>query len=89
MTLIEDSKEGQSESANYYCTGESSCVGSDIGTGSWSMSTHRMSVYASANSCVDRLNTEGSRDPAFTADPDCYTVVLCEYANFGDFLNFM
>ena len=23
-----------------------------------------MSMYASANSCVDRLNTEGSRDPA-------------------------
>ena len=23
-----------------------------------------MSMYASANSCVDRLNTEGSKDPA-------------------------
>ena len=23
-----------------------------------------MSTYASANSCVDRLNTEGGRDPA-------------------------
>ena len=28
------------------------------------MSTYHMSMYASANSCVDRLNTESARDPA-------------------------
>ena len=32
--------------------------------GSWSVSTYRMSMYASANSCIDRRNTEGGRDPA-------------------------
>ena len=35
------------------------CVGSNIGIGGWSVSTYRMSMYTSANSCVDRLNTEG------------------------------
>ena len=47
-----------------YCTRDSSCVGSDIGIGSLSLSTYRMSMYASTNICVDRLNTEGGRDPA-------------------------
>jgi len=42
----------------------SSCVGSDIEIGIWSISTYRMSMYATANSCVDRLNTEGSRESA-------------------------
>ena len=28
------------------------------------MCTYCMSMYATANSCVDRLNTEGGRDPA-------------------------
>ena len=43
---------------------DSSCVGSDIEIGIWSISTYRMSMYATANSCVDRLNTEGSRESA-------------------------
>ena len=43
---------------------DSSCVGNDIGIGNWSMSTYRRSMYTSANSCVDRLNTEGGRDSA-------------------------
>ena len=47
-----------------YCTRDSSCVDSNIGIGSWCVSTYRISMYASANSCVDRLNTEGSRNPA-------------------------
>ena len=47
-----------------YCTRDNSYVGSDIGTDSWSVSTYRMSMYATDNSCVDRLNTEGGRDPA-------------------------
>ena len=61
MTLysIEDSW-----SVHTYCTRDSSCVGSNIGLGSWSVTTYHMSTYTSANSCVDRMNTEGSRDSA-------------------------
>jgi len=45
MMLIQDSQKGQSECVHFYCTRDSSCVGSDIGTGSWSMNTyHNMSV---------------------------------------------
>ena len=64
MTLIQDSQKGDSWNVRTYCMRDSSCVGSDIGTGSWSMSTYRMSMHATTNSCVDRLKTEGDRDPA-------------------------
>ena len=47
-----------------YCTRGNSCVGSNFGIGIWSVSTYHMSMYASANSCVDRPNTESGRDPA-------------------------
>ena len=63
MTLMKDSQEGQSECAHLSYK-DSSCVGSDIGIGSWSVSTYRMSMYTSTNSCVDRLNAEGGRDSA-------------------------
>ena len=45
-----------------YCTRDSSCFGSDIRLGSWSVSTCHMSKYTSANSCVDRVNTERDSD---------------------------
>ena len=66
MTLIEDSQEGQLECAHLLYK-DSSCVGSD--NGSYRQLTREylptvcLIKYASANSCVDRLNTEGSRDP--------------------------
>ena len=46
-----------------YCTRNGSCVGSDIGIGSWSMS---ISTYTRAETelCVDRLSIEGSTDSA-------------------------
>ena len=31
---------------------------------SWSVSTYHLSLYASINSCVDSLVTEGGKDPA-------------------------
>jgi len=46
MTLLEDSQEGQSKCAHLLYK-DSSCVGSDIGN--YSVSTYRMSMYASAN----------------------------------------
>ena len=55
-------QEGQSE--HNYCTRDSSCVGRDIGRGSWSMSIYHMSMYTNADSCVDRLNIESGRDSA-------------------------
>ena len=42
----------------------SSCVGSDIGNYRQLECDYRMSMYASANTCVYRLDTEGGRDPA-------------------------
>ena len=45
-----------------YCTRDSSCFGSDIRLGSWSVSTCHMSKYTSANSCVDSVNTERDSD---------------------------
>ena len=68
-----------------YCTRNSSRVGSDIKIGSWSVNIYRMSMYASANSCVDRLNTEGSKDPASrltqTADKRRERATLAETDN--------
>ena len=34
--------------------GDSRCVGSNIGVGSWSVSMYCMAMYTSANSCVHR-----------------------------------
>ena len=50
MTLIEDSQERQSECVHLLYK-DSSCVGSDIGIGSWSVST-----YTYCMSTVDRKN---------------------------------
>ena len=49
-----------------YCTRDSSCVGSDIRDYRQLKCEYPycMSMYASANCCVDRHNTEGGRDPA-------------------------
>ena len=64
MMLNEDSQEGQSECAHLLYK-DSSCVGSYIGNYRQLKRKYlRMSMYASANSCVDNLNTEGCRDPA-------------------------
>ena len=46
-----------------YCTRDSTCVGTDIGIGSLSVSTYHINK-TSTNSCVDRLNSEA----CFTAD---------------------
>ena len=66
---------GKTVSVGTYCTSDSSCVGSDIGMYRQLEReyTYRMlAMYASANSCVDRLITEGGRDAAsgltWTAD---------------------
>ena len=64
MSLTEGSQERQSECAHLLYKGQHSRVGSNFGLGIWSVSTYHMSMYASANSCVDRLNTESGRDPA-------------------------
>ena len=66
MTLMKDSQKDCWKMSTY-CTRNSSCIGSNIRIGSWSVSTYRMSMYsmqALLKSCVDRLNTEGSRDSA-------------------------
>ena len=44
MTLIEAARK-DSRSVRTYCTRDTSCVGSDIGIGSWSVSTYHMYVY--------------------------------------------
>ena len=62
--FIEDSQEGQSECAHLLHKGQQLC---------WQQHQNRqlereylpyMFMYVSTNSCVDRLNTEGSRDSA-------------------------
>ena len=82
MKLIQDSQKWDSRSVRTYCTRDNSYVGSDIGTGSWSVSTYRISMHATANSCVDRPKTEGGRDPASrltqTADKRRERVTLAE-----------
>ena len=73
MTPIEIAKK-DSLSVHTYCTRDSSSIGSNIGIGSWSVSTYRMFIYTSANNCVDRLNTEGGRHSAswvMCCDPIC------------------
>ena len=60
MILMKDSQEGQSELA--YLFGSS-----DIGIGSWSVSTYRM--FMCSMQVVDGLNTEGGMQrPCFTAN---------------------
>ena len=62
-----DTQEGQSPECVHLLYKDSSCVGSDIGN-----YRHLEREYlptlclcnASANSCVDKLNTEGGKDPA-------------------------
>ena len=44
----------------YLLYNDSSCVGSNIGIGTYCMYTYV--EQTNANSCVDRLNTEGGRD---------------------------
>ena len=52
ITLMQDNQKGQSECAHLLYKGQQLC---------W----QRHTMYATAqNTCVDRLNTEGSRDPA-------------------------
>ena len=58
--LMKDSQEGQLELAYLFYS-------SDIGIGSWSVSTYRMSMCSIQ--VLDRLNTEGGMQrPCFTAD---------------------
>ena len=56
MMLIEDSQEGQSECAHLLDKDSMQCVGNNIGN-----YRHLEHEYLR---CVDRLNTEGDRDPA-------------------------
>ena len=60
MTLIEDSRGVRT----YYTRTAVVLAATSEMLGSWTVNTYRMSIYASANSFVDRLNTEGGRDPA-------------------------
>ena len=63
MTLIEDRQEGQPERAHLLYKGQQLC---------WQrhrnrqlVPTVRLCMQALLNSCVDGLNTEGSRDSAY------------------------
>ena len=47
-----------------YSTRDNSCVGSDIGIGSWNVSTYHMSMKTSANTLNSCLNIECGRDSA-------------------------
>ena len=73
MTPIEIARK-DGLSVHTYCTRDSSSIGSNIGIGSWSVSTYRMFIYTRADNCVDRLNTEGGRHSAswvMCCDPIC------------------
>ena len=65
MMLIEGSQEGKSE-CTHLLHKDSSCAGRDIRNYMQLMREYLpyVYVYASANSCLDRLNMEGGRDPA-------------------------
>jgi len=65
MTLIEDSHEGQTV---VVCAPDSSCIDSDIGIGSWSMSTCHMSMYTNANSCGKQTEHRSWQRFCFTGD---------------------
>ena len=67
MMLKEKIARNDSRSVRTYCTRTAVVLAATseiIGSWSmWSMTAYRMSMYAIANSCVHRLNTEGGRDP--------------------------
>ena len=51
MTLMKDSQK-DSRNVSTCCTRNSSCTDSDIGIGSWSVSTYRRSMYSAASATV-------------------------------------
>ena len=53
-----------SRSVHSYCTRIAAVLAATLEAAEVRVATYRVSMYASANSCVGRLNTEGDRDPA-------------------------